>query len=57
MKSIFKSKTFWIATAQAVLAAAAVYQHSVPEWAGQIAIGISILQVIVRFLTTEPVSL
>jgi hypothetical protein len=56
MKSIFKSKTFWIATLQALLGAIVVFSSSYPD-VGTLLILKSIADISLRFLTTQPVGI
>lgn len=57
MKSIFASKTFWANTL--VILVAAATSASQQEWAQQhvatIAVVIAVLNIFLRFLTTQPV--
>lgn len=55
MKSIFQSKVFWVAVGQAVIGAIAVFQTSYPAL-GWLAIAKSVIDVALRYGTTEPVS-
>lgn len=54
MKSIFSSKVFWLAVLQGVVGVWAVLATSMPD-AGWIIVGKSILDVALRFVTSEAV--
>lgn len=56
MKSIFSSKVFWVATAQAVIGVIAVFASAYPTIGGLL-VAKSIVDVILRLITTEPVTL
>jgi len=56
MKSIFKSRTFWLAVVQAVLGAVVAVDFSQPT-IGIAIIAKSVIDVVLRFLTDTPVSL
>ena len=55
-KSLLKSKTFWIATLQAIIGIVVIFQSSYPTL-GWLAIGKSVLDVILRLLTTDSVKI
>jgi len=55
MKSIFQSKTFWLAVLQAVVGAVGIFASTYPA-VGWLLVAKSFLDVILRFLTTQPVS-
>lgn len=54
MKSIFKSKTFWIAFAQSVVGALAIFSEVYPE-VGLLLMAKSVLDVVIRIYTTQGV--
>lgn len=54
MKSLFRTKTFWLATAQAVVGVLAIFASAYPE-VGGLMIAKSIIDVILRSYTAEPV--
>ncbi len=56
MKNILQSRTFWLAFAQAVAGAVVVFSTQYPA-VGGLVIAKSIVDVILRFLTTQPVGL
>lgn len=56
MKSIFLSKVFWLAVLQALVGIAVVFSTTYPQ-VGELILAKSILDVILRVLTTTPVSL
>lgn len=60
MKKIWKSKTFWVNALTALAGVAAYFQTDVitdnPQAVGGIAAAIGIINVILRFMTKEPVS-
>ena len=56
VKSIFKSRTFWLAFAQAVAGAVVVFSTQYPD-VGGLLIAKSVLDMILRFLTTQPVGI
>lgn len=60
MKKFWKSKTFWVNALTAVAGVAAYFQSEVvadnPEVVGGIGAAIGIINVILRFMTKEPVS-
>lgn len=53
-KSIFKSKTFWIALAQSLVGALAIFNETYPE-IGLLLMAKSVLDVVIRIYTTEGV--
>lgn len=53
MKSILKSKTFWLATLQGVVGVWTVIASAMPD-VGWIIIGKSILDIALRLATIEP---
>lgn len=57
-KSIFSSRTFWLAVAQLVAGIIAIAVAQDPELAtvGWISIGKSVIDTILRFATDKPVS-
>lgn len=57
-KSIFKSKTFWIAVVQSIIAIAVVVEAQYPELqaVGGVLIFKSILDIVLRQITSEGVS-
>lgn len=55
-KSLFSSKTFWLAVVQALVGVVVVFTTAYPG-VGALVIGKSILDVILRVLTDQPVSL
>lgn len=55
MKSIFQSRTFWLAVVQAAIGAVVVFGTQYPG-IGELAIAKSALDILLRYLTTEPVS-
>lgn len=56
MKSLFSSKTFWLATIQAVAGAIAIFATQYPAIGGLL-FAKSIVDIVLRLLTTEPVTL
>jgi len=56
-KSLLQSKTFWIATIQAVIGIIAVFTTAYPELqvVGGIAVAKSILDIVLRYITVAPV--
>lgn len=54
MKSIFKSKVFWIAVLQAALGAAVIFSSAYPEVGGLLILK-SVLDIVLRIVTTQPV--
>ena len=58
MKSIVTSRTFWLAIAQAVAGSAAALVSTDPaiRLTGWLAVGKSVVDVVLRFMTTAPVS-
>ena len=56
MKNIISSRTFWLAVAQAVVGGVAVIDKVHPT-VGIILIVKSVIDVILRYLTTEPVTI
>jgi len=56
IKSIFQSKTFWLASAQAVAGILVVFSTSYPS-AGWLVIAKSIVDIYLRSITTTAVSL
>lgn len=56
-KSIFASKTFWLAVLQSVAGAFVIFGTSFPDWAGQLLIAKSLIDVVLRAATDKPVSL
>lgn len=56
MKSIFYSRTFWVAVAQAVIGVWAVLESSLPN-VGWVVVGKSVLDITLRFISTTPVKM
>lgn len=56
IKSIFKSRTFWLAVAQAVLGAIVVFSTQYPD-VGWLLTAKSVVDITLRFLTTQPAGL
>ncbi len=56
MKSIFSSRTFWLAVAQAITGAVVIFSTQYPDVGGLI-IAKSALDIVLRFLTTQPAGL
>lgn len=54
-KSIFASKTFWLAVLQAIVGAVVVF-HGVYPMIGWLVLAKSVLDVIVRYFTTVPIA-
>ncbi len=54
MKSIFKSKTFWIAVSQSVLGIVVAFSTQYPD-VGLLIMAKSALDIIIRLVTVEPV--
>jgi hypothetical protein len=55
MKTIWQSKTFWLAAAQAVVGAVGIFASTYPS-IGWLLLLKSFFDVLLRFLTTEPVT-
>ena len=57
MKSLFKSKTFWLACTQAAIGIVVIFTTQYPELqtVGGIAILKSVLDMVLRIVTTEAV--
>ncbi len=55
-KSIFTSKTFWFAVVQGVIGLVVVFESSYPG-VGGLVIAKSVLDIILRYLTVQPVTL
>lgn len=55
-KSIFSSKVFWIAFIQAVAGTIVIFQTAYPS-IGWLVIGKSVIDIVLRYYTTQPVSL
>jgi len=53
-KSIYKSKTFWLAITQAIIGACLTIDTDVP-WLGVLLIIKSIIDVVIRFTTDQPI--
>ncbi len=53
-KSLFGSKVFWIAMAQAVIAVVIVFQGYYPD-AGWLLMAKSMLDIALRMMTTKPI--
>ena len=56
MKSLFVSKTFWLSILQAVAGALVIFATTYPTL-GWIVIAKSIVDIALRYVTTQPVSL
>lgn len=56
MKSIFQSKVFWVAVIQAISGIVIVFSSAYPTVGGLI-IAKSVIDILLRFATTVPVSL
>ena len=57
MKSIFSSKTFYVACAQAVIGVALTLDANVSPYLGLLLILKSLVDVVLRFVSTEEVTL
>lgn len=55
MKSIFSSKTFWLAIAQAIIGGVVAIDTTHPA-VGLLLIGKSVIDVVVRYMTTQRVT-
>jgi len=57
MKSLVKSKTFWIAVVQALVGGAIIFLESgaIPDAVGYVAIVKSIGDIVLRLVTTDPI--
>lgn len=55
MKSIFASRVFWLAVAQAVAGSLVVFSSAYPD-VGALIIAKSIIDIALRFTTSKPVS-
>jgi uncharacterized membrane protein len=55
-KTLFSSKTFWLAIIQALIAAIAIFQGSYPG-IGQLLILKSMLDIALRFITTSAIAI
>jgi uncharacterized membrane protein len=56
MKSIFESKVFWLAVAQAVVGVLVVFTSAFPE-VGGLVIAKSVADIVLRLITVEPAKL
>lgn len=56
MKSLFATKTFWLATTQALAGVVAIYATTYNDIGG-LMIAKSVLDVILRSITSEPVKI
>ena len=56
MKSIFESKVFWLAVAQAVVGVIVIFSSAYPE-VGGLVIAKSVADIALRFLTVMPAKL
>ncbi len=54
MKSLFKSRTFWLAFAQAVAGAVVAFQYAYPE-VGALLVAKSLVDIVLRIITTTEV--
>ena len=52
MKKWYQSKIIWIAVIQAVIAIVALFISAIPEWAGQLLLAKSVLDIVLRAVTT-----
>lgn len=57
MKSIFVSKTFWVAFIQIVIGGLIIFATDYPDWAGSLLLAKSLLDIVLRTLTTAPVKI
>jgi hypothetical protein len=55
MKSIFSSRVFWLAVAQAVAGSLVVFSSAYPD-VGALIIAKSVVDIALRFVTTKPVA-
>lgn len=55
MKSIFQSRTFWLAVLQAIVGILVVFMSAYPE-VGQLLVAKSVIDVILRVVTTTRIS-
>lgn len=59
-KSIFRSKTAWVGAAVSIVGAlqAVNWVHLIPntEWAGGIASVLGVVMIVLRFMTSQPVT-
>jgi hypothetical protein len=56
MKSVFKSKVFWIAVIQGAIGIWAVLETSLPT-VGWVVVGKSVLDILLRWITTTTITL
>jgi hypothetical protein len=56
MKSLFSSKTFWLAVVQAILGIVVIFSTTYPD-VGWLLTAKSVLDIVLRFTTTTPVTL
>lgn len=54
MKSLFASKVFWVAVAQSVVGAIAIFASAYPE-VGGLLVAKSVVDVFLRIVTVEPI--
>lgn len=55
MKSLLHSRTFWLAVLQGVIAIVVVFNTTYPQW-GWLLMAKSVLDIVLRMVTTEPVT-
>lgn len=56
MKSLFTSKTFILALAQAIVGVIVVFSTAYPD-VGYLVVAKSVVDILLRWITTEPVSI
>lgn len=54
MKSLLRSKTFWVAILQGIAGVLVVVQTEMPE-VGMVVMGKSIIDIMLRLITTKPI--
>lgn len=55
MKSLTSSKTFWLAVLQAVGGGVIIFLTEMPDLVGYVAMAKSVLDIVLRLATAEPV--
>jgi len=55
MKSIFESKTVWIAIIQAVVGGLVIFFTEIPDLVGYVAVVKSVGDILIRLITDKPI--